>query len=68
MVSGDDPAAMVDNQVRGRGIRGVRCADTTIMPHVTSGNSHARAVMIGERYIKDWIINIKVKKINFRQK
>ncbi|XP_023287481.1 glucose dehydrogenase [FAD, quinone] [Orussus abietinus] len=45
----DDPMAVVDNQLRVRGLRGVRVADTSIMPKVTSGNTNAPAIMIGER-------------------
>ncbi|XP_017890997.1 glucose dehydrogenase [FAD, quinone] [Ceratina calcarata] len=45
----DDPLAVVDNQLRVRGVRGVRVADTSIMPKVTSGNTNAPAIMIGER-------------------
>lgn len=43
----DDPLAVVDNQLRVRGVRGVRVADTSIMPRVTSGNTNAPAIMIG---------------------
>ncbi|XP_011296918.1 glucose dehydrogenase [FAD, quinone] [Fopius arisanus] len=45
----NDPLAVVDNQLRVRGVRGVRVADTSIMPRVTSGNTNAPAIMIGER-------------------
>lgn len=45
----EDPLAVVDNQLTVRGIRGVRVADTSIMPKVTSGNTNAPAIMIGER-------------------
>lgn len=45
----DDPSAVVDNQLRVRGVRNVRVADTSIMPRVTSGNTNAPAIMIGER-------------------
>ncbi|XP_018044473.1 PREDICTED: glucose dehydrogenase [FAD, quinone]-like [Atta colombica] len=55
----DDPMAVVDNQLRVRGVRGVRVADTSIMPRVTSGNTNAPAIMIGERAAdfikKTWI-------------
>lgn len=44
-----DPMAVVDHQLRVRGVRGVRVADTSIMPQVTSGNTNAPAIMIGER-------------------
>lgn len=44
-----DPLAVVDNELRVKGVQGVRVADTSIMPNVISGNTHAPAVMIGER-------------------
>ncbi|XP_043515900.1 glucose dehydrogenase [FAD, quinone]-like [Frieseomelitta varia] len=44
-----DPMAVVDPQLRVHGIRGLRVADTSIMPQVTSGNTGAPAIMIGER-------------------
>jgi choline dehydrogenase len=46
----DDPLAVVDNQLRVRGVRGVRVADTSIMPKVTSGNTNAPAIMIGMQH------------------
>ncbi|XP_043478006.1 glucose dehydrogenase [FAD, quinone]-like isoform X2 [Leptopilina heterotoma] len=44
-----DPMAVVDNHLKVRGIRGVRVADASIMPEVTSGNTNAPSIMIGER-------------------
>lgn len=44
-----DPHAVVDHELRVHGIRGLRVIDTSIMPKVTSGNTHAPAVMIAER-------------------
>ncbi|KOX78880.1 Glucose dehydrogenase [acceptor] [Melipona quadrifasciata] len=44
-----DPMAVVDPRLRVHGIRGLRVADTSIMPQVTSGNTGAPAIMIGER-------------------
>lgn len=56
----NDPMAVVDNQLRVRGVTGVRIADTSIMPKVTSGNTNAVAIMIGERAAdfikKQWLI------------
>ena len=46
---GVDDEAVVDPQLRVRGIEGLRVADASIMPAVTSGNTHAPSVMIGER-------------------
>jgi choline dehydrogenase len=39
----------VDNQLRVHGVEGLRVADTSVMPTVIRGNTHAPAVMIGER-------------------
>ncbi len=41
--------AVVDPQLRVRGIEGLRVADASVMPLVTTGNTHAPTVMIGER-------------------
>jgi choline dehydrogenase len=46
---GVDELAVVDPQLRVRGVTGLRVADASVMPLVTSGNTHAPAVMIGER-------------------
>jgi choline dehydrogenase len=45
---GDDERAVVDPQLRVRGIEGLRVADTAIMPTITGGNTNAPAMMIGE--------------------
>jgi choline dehydrogenase len=44
-----DPTAVVDTQLRVRGIGGLRIADASVMPCVTSNNIHAPVLMIGER-------------------
>jgi len=45
----DDPEAVVDAKLRVRGISGLRVADASIMPIITSGNTAAPALMIGEQ-------------------
>jgi choline dehydrogenase len=45
----DDPMAVVDPQLRVRGIDGLRVADASVMPAVTSNNIHAPVIMIGEK-------------------
>jgi choline dehydrogenase-like flavoprotein len=45
---GTDEQAVVDPELRVRGIEGLRVADTSIMPSITGGNTNAPAMMIGE--------------------
>jgi len=45
----DDPMAVVDSQLRVKGIEGLRVADASIMPCVTSNNINAPVIMIGEK-------------------
>jgi choline dehydrogenase-like flavoprotein len=46
---GSDARAVVDPQLRVRGVQGLRVADASIMPSVTGGNTNAPSMMIGER-------------------
>jgi choline dehydrogenase len=46
---GSDDMAVVDERLRVHGIESLRVADASIMPTITSGNTHAPAVMIGEK-------------------
>jgi choline dehydrogenase-like flavoprotein len=45
---GADAASVVDPRLRVRGVTGLRVADASIMPQITTGNTNAPAVLIGE--------------------
>lgn len=49
MGPGHDTSAVVDDQLRVHGIKGLRVIDASIMPTITSGNTNAPTVMIAER-------------------
>jgi choline dehydrogenase-like flavoprotein len=46
---GSDAMAVVDDQLRVHGIEALRVADASIMPTLTSGNTNAPSIMIGEK-------------------
>jgi choline dehydrogenase len=52
---GPDASAVVDLQLRVRGVSGLRIADCSIMPALVSGNTNARTMMIADR-AADWIL------------
>ena len=45
----NDPRAVVDARLRVHGIAGLRVADASVMPTITSGNTNAPTLMIAER-------------------
>jgi len=44
-----DAQAVVGADLRVHGLQGLRVADASIMPRITSGNTHAPSIMIGEK-------------------
>ena len=49
MGQGHDATSVVDGELRVYGLNNLRIADASIMPHVTTGNTMAACVVIGER-------------------
>jgi len=46
---GQDTDAVVDPELRVYGVEGLRVADASIMPFITTGNTNAPTFMIGEK-------------------
>jgi choline dehydrogenase len=46
---GIDEAAVVDPELRVKGVGRLRLADASVMPTVVSGNTNAATIMIGEK-------------------
>ena len=54
MGAADDVMAVVDSSLRVRGVAGLRIADASVMPTITSGNTNSPTLMIAER-AADWL-------------
>lgn len=50
----DDPGAVVDSRLRVRGVTGLRVADASVMPTITSGNTASPTLMIAEK-LAGWL-------------
>ncbi|MEO8144463.1 MAG: GMC family oxidoreductase N-terminal domain-containing protein, partial [Betaproteobacteria bacterium] len=46
---GSDPMAVVDDQLRVRGVERLRVVDASVMPRITSGNTNAPTYLIAEK-------------------
>ena len=51
-----DPMAVVDSQLRVRGITGLRVVDAGVMPTITSGNTNSPTLMLAEK-AAGWILH-----------
>jgi choline dehydrogenase len=51
----DDPDAVVDSRLRVRGVTGLRVADASVMPTITSGNTNSPTLMIAEK-LAGWLV------------
>jgi choline dehydrogenase len=45
----DRPDGVVDSRLRVKGVNRLRVIDSSVMPRIVSGNTHAATVMIAER-------------------
>ena len=49
MGTDNDPMAVVDDQLRVRGLKGIRVTDASVMPTMPSGNINAPVMMVAEK-------------------
>ena len=49
MGKASDPTSVVNSKLQVHGIDGLRIADASIMPHITSGNTAAPTMVIAEK-------------------
>jgi choline dehydrogenase len=49
MGAAEDPSAVVDARLRVFGLQGLRIADASVMPRITSGNTNSPTLMIAEK-------------------
>ncbi|MCE4557412.1 GMC family oxidoreductase [Roseateles cellulosilyticus] len=51
----DDPGSVVDSRLRVLGVAGLRVADASVMPTITSGNTASPTLMIAEK-LAGWLV------------
>jgi choline dehydrogenase len=54
-----DPAAVLDERLRVFGVGGLRVADASVMPRITSGNTGSPTMMIAEKAAEMILANAK---------
>lgn len=65
---GNHSHAVVDSRLRVIGVKGVRVADASVMPHITSGNTHAPVLMIGAKAANMIIADSKAEEEELKKK
>ena len=55
----DDPMAVLDSELRVRGVAGLRVVDAGAMPTITSGNTNAPTLMMAEK-AANWVLSAAV--------
>jgi choline dehydrogenase len=60
---GSDAMAVVDRELKVHGIEALRVADASIMPTLTSGNTNAPSIMIGEKCAEMVLAAAAVRKV-----
>jgi choline dehydrogenase-like flavoprotein len=66
MGTSDDPMAVLDEELRVRGVQGLRVVDTSVMPLLNQGHTQMPAYAIGEKaadMIKGAFLELGVKGI-----
>ena len=53
---GIDKSAVVDQKLKIHGLEGIRVADASVLPEITSGNLYAPVIMVAEK-ASDIILN-----------
>mgnify|MGYP003314215290 FL=1 len=53
---GIDKSAVVDQKLKIHGLEGIRVADASVLPEITSGNLNAPVIMVAEK-ASDIILN-----------